>query len=156
MPDELIPMTQEAYDALAAQIEELETAGRKEIAARIKTAREWGDLKENAEYHDAKNSQAHLETKILRLREQQKSAHVIEATTQTDVVAFGSRVEVRDEDSGREQTFTLVSQPDADPAAGRISSESPMAQALLGARVGDSVTFTAARTRRLTIVSIGS
>jgi transcription elongation factor GreA len=156
MSDELIPMTQEAYDALAAEIEALEIGGRQEIAARIKTAREWGDLKENAEYHDAKNSQAHLETKIQRLREQLKAARVTEATTQSDVVAFGSRVDVRDEDSGREQTFTLVSQPDADPAAGRISSESPMAKALMGARVGDSVSFQAARMRRLTIVSIGS
>jgi transcription elongation factor GreA len=153
---ELIPMTQEACDALAAEIEELETAGRQEIAARIKTAREWGDLKENAEYHDAKNSQAHLETKILRLREQLKSAHVTEATTQTDVVAFGSRVEVRDDDSGREQTFTLVSLPNAEPGAGKLSSESPMAKALMGARVGDNVSFQAVRMRRLTIVSIGS
>jgi transcription elongation factor GreA len=154
---ELIPMTQEAYDALAAEVENLESAGRQEIAARIKTAREWGDLKENSEYHDAKDAQAHFETKILRLREQLKAARVTEATTQSDVVAFGSRVEVRDDDSGREQTFTLVSLPDADPGAGKLSSESPMAKALMGARVGDSVTFqAAARMRRLTIVSIGS
>jgi transcription elongation factor GreA len=156
MSDDTIPMTQAAYDALAAEIRELETAGRQEMAARIKTAREWGDLKENAEYHDAKNSQAHLETKIQRLREQLKAAHVTEATTQTDVVAFGSRVVVRDDDSGREQTYTLVSQPDADPAAGRISSESPMAKVLLGARAGERVTLAAAaRTRNLTLVSIG-
>ena len=152
-----LAMTQEAYDALAAEIEELENSGRQEIAARIKTAREWGDLKENAEYHDAKNSQAHLETKIARLRSQLVAAQVMETSTRTDTVGFGSRIDVRDEDTGREQTFTLVSLPEADPGAGRLSTESPLAKALMGARVGQTVSFNTPRgTRRLFVVAIGA
>ncbi len=94
-------MTAEAHRALQAELEQLETVARKEIAERIKTARDFGDLKENSEYHDAKNDQAHLETKILRLREQLVAAEVREVESQTDVVGFGSRVEV--EDSGLRQ-----------------------------------------------------
>ena len=83
------------------------------MAERIKTAREWGDLKENSEYHDAKNDQAHLETKILRIREQLLHAEVREVETQTDVVGFGSRVEVEDAGSGKQTVYTLVSAPEA-------------------------------------------
>ena len=87
--------------ALQAELEHLETVARAEMAERIKTAREWGDLKENSEYHDAKNDQAHLETKILRIREQLLNAEVREVETQTDVVGFGSRVEVEDTGGAR-------------------------------------------------------
>ncbi len=97
-------MTAEDYAALTAEIERLEGDGRREIAARIKTAREWGDLKENAEYHDAKNAQAHLETKILQLREKQRNAEIREAQSGGDIVGFGSTVTVLDETSGREMT----------------------------------------------------
>src|SRR5215470_17084063 len=98
-------MTAEAHQALQAELEHLETVSRKEIAERIKTAREWGDLKENSEYHDAKNDQAHLETKILRIREQLLAAEVRELDTQTDVVGFGSTVEVEDA-TGKRTTYT--------------------------------------------------
>src|ERR687884_95709 len=102
-----VAMTAESYQALKEEIERLETEGRREIAERIKTAREWGDLKENAEYHDAKNDQAHLETRILRIREQLLAAEVREAETRTDVVGFGSAVEVEDADSGRRTRYEL-------------------------------------------------
>ena len=149
-------MTAEAHQALQAELEHLETVKRKEIAERIKTAREWGDLKENSEYHDAKNDQAHLETKILRIREQLLSADVREVETQTDVVGFGSAVEVEDADSGRRTRYELVSPPEAAPAEGRISIDSPVDKALVGARVGDERALKTPRgARRLKIVAIG-
>src|SRR3954453_12319865 len=129
-------MTKEAQAALQAELERLETDARREIAARIKTAREWGDLKENAEYHDAKNDQAHLETKILRIREQLLTADVREVQTSTAAVGFGSTVEVEDA-GGRRTTYTLVSAPEAAPAEGRVSVDSPVGKVLVGARVGD-------------------
>src|SRR5947199_2590109 len=103
-----VAMTADSYEALKQEIERLETDGRREIAERIKTAREWGDLKENAEYHDAKNEQAHLETKIARLRERIAAAVVVEeaSTSSGDVVGFGSSVHVRDH-NGVEQTWRI-------------------------------------------------
>jgi transcription elongation factor GreA len=149
-------MTAEAHAALQAQLEQLETVARQEIAERIRTAREWGDLKENAEYHDAKNDQAHLETKILRIREQLLAADVTEVTTQTEVVDFGSRVEVEDTGSGKQQTYTLVSAPEAAPGEGKLSIDSPVGKALVGARVGDTRKLETPRgARELKILAIG-
>ncbi|HET6547197.1 MAG TPA: transcription elongation factor GreA [Solirubrobacter sp.] len=149
-------MTAEAYEALQAELEQLETAGRAEMAARIKTAREWGDLKENSEYHDAKNDQAHLETKILRLREQLLAAEVREVETQTHTVGFGSRVEVEDLSGGGTTVYTLVSAPEAAPAEGKLSIESPVGKALVGARAGQTVKLETPRgVRELKITSIG-
>jgi transcription elongation factor GreA len=148
-------MTAEAHAALQAELERLETDARREIAERIKTAREWGDLKENAEYHDAKNDQAHLETKILRIREQLLAAEVREVEAQTEVVGFGSTVEIEDAGSGRRTTYSLVSPPEAAPAEGRLSFDSPVAKALTGARVGDERALQTPRgERRLRIVGI--
>jgi transcription elongation factor GreA len=148
-------MTREAYEALEAEIHELETKGRAAMAERIKTARAWGDLKENAEYHDAKDAQAHLETKILRLQQRRRSAVIVEAQAGGERVALGSVVTVRDAESGREQTHTLVSAHESDPASGRLSVESPLAKALAGARAGDEVAFTVPRgTRRLQVLRI--
>lgn len=137
---ETVVMTAEDYAALSAEIERLEGEGRREIAARIKTAREWGDLKENAEYHDAKNAQAHLETKILQLRQKQLHAEVREVQTGSDVVGFGSTVTVLDEQTGREATYTLVANTEAKPAEGKLALDSPVGEALEGARVGATVT----------------
>jgi transcription elongation factor GreA len=149
-------MTAEAHKALQAELEHLETVARAEMAERIKTAREWGDLKENSEYHDAKNDQAHLETKILRIREQLINAEVREVETQTDVVGFGSRVEVEDTARGKTTAYTLVSAPEADPAEGKVSVESPIGRALTGARVGDTVKLETPRgVRELKVLSIG-
>jgi transcription elongation factor GreA len=151
-----VVMTAEGLAALKAELEQLETVSRREIAERIKTAREWGDLKENAEYHDAKNDQAHLETKILRIREQLLAAEVREVETQTDTVGFGSKVEVQDAASERRQTYTLVSAPEAAPGDGRLSIDSPVGKALVGARVGDTRTLDTPRgARTLKIVAIG-
>ena len=152
--DDDVTMTQEGLDALKAEIERLEKVDRYEIAQQIKTAREWGDLKENAEYHEAKRAQAHLETKILQLREQLNNARVVE-TTSGDVVGFGSTVAVEDEKSGRTMTYTLVSAREADPGSGKLGFESPVGVALQGRRPGDvAVVQTPAGERRLKVVSV--
>jgi transcription elongation factor GreA len=148
-------MTQQDYDALRAEIERLESVDRAEIAERIRVAREWGDLKENSEYHDAKNSQSMLETKILRLRERLLRARIHTGETGGDEVGFGSRVTVVDETSGRELTYTLVAKVSADVAAGKLSIDSPVGRALTGARVGDVVSVSTPKgDRRLAVTAV--
>jgi transcription elongation factor GreA len=130
-------ITEEGLQSLRAELEALEGEGRREIAERIKTAREWGDLKENSEYHDAKNEQAHLETKIARLRERISLAVVVEETAASDgAVGFGSTVVVKDP-QGKEQSWRIVSSHDASPAKGLLSADSPVARALVGRRAGE-------------------
>ena len=148
--------TAESLAAMEAELAALEGDGRREIAARIKTAREWGDLKENSEYHDAKNEQAHLETKIARLREKISGAVVVEDTPggADGVVGFGSTVVVRDE-RGVEQTWRIVSSHDAAPREGRLSAESPVALALLGRAPGEQTAVALPKGRRtLTVLSV--
>jgi transcription elongation factor GreA len=149
-------MTADGLETLKSELSVLEGEGRREIADRIKTAREWGDLKENSEYHDAKNDQAHLETKIARLREKITDAVVVaEEPAAGGAVGLGSKVVVRDGD-GVEQTWQIVSSHDASPRDGRLSVESPMATALLGRTPGDQTSVSLPRgTRKLTIVSVG-
>jgi transcription elongation factor GreA len=151
-----IPMTAEELEALQTEVNELETAGRSEIASRIKTAREWGDLKENAEYHAAKEAQAHLETEILRMREQMRNAVVVEHVAGVDTVQHGSTVTFTEPaKNNRTQTFKIVSPHEAKPADGTLSSASPVAQALIGARVGAVVEVrTPNGARQLTVDAI--
>ena len=132
-------ITAEGIAALREEIERLEGPGRIEMAARIKVARELGDLKENAEYHIAKEDQAHLETQIRRLRERLRKAEVVEVDGAADSFAFGRTAEVRDEESGKVNTWTLVGSTEADLAEGRLSAESPIGQALRDAKLGESV-----------------
>ena len=151
---ERTPITAEGLRALQAELEELETTRRADIAEQIKTAREWGDLKENAEYHAAKDAQAHLETRILVLRDKVQNAEVVEPAG-GEVVGFGSTVEVEDEASGRRTTYVLVASHDAAPAQGRLSFESPVAVALRGRAAGDVATVATPRgERRLRIASV--
>lgn len=157
MTDTVNLMTQAGLDALQAELDALEEEGRREIAERIKTAREWGDLKENSEYHDAKNDQAHLETKIARLREKISTAVVVPdgELGEEGVIGFGSTVAVRDQ-NGVERTWTIVSSHDAAPAEGRLSVESPVARALAGRRGGEQVSVVLPRGESvLTILSVG-
>jgi transcription elongation factor GreA len=132
-------ITAAGIEALREEIEQLEGPGRQEMAARIKVARELGDLKENAEYHIAKEDQAHLETRIKRLRERLRTAVVVEVDGDADTFAFGRTAEVLDEASGKVNTWTLVGSTEADLAAGRLSAESPIGQALRDAKLGDPV-----------------
>jgi transcription elongation factor GreA len=151
-------ITAEGLEALKEELAQLEGEGRQAIARRISAAREHGDLKENAEYHAAKEDQAHLETKISRLAERLRRAQVVEAPSDdADTVRFGSTVHVVDEGSGRGSTFTIVGPTEADVRTGRLSAESPMALALMGARPGDVVEVEAPRgTLRWRIERLGA
>jgi transcription elongation factor GreA len=132
-------ITAQGLKELRAELERLEGPARREIAARIQAARELGDLKENAEYHIAKDDQAHLETRIRRLTQRLRNAVVVESDGAGDEVAFGTTVHVVDEITGRAATYTLVGATEADPRTGRLSAESPVARALMGRRAGDVV-----------------
>jgi transcription elongation factor GreA len=148
-------MTAEELQSLRTELADLEGRGREEIAEQIKVARAWGDLKENAEYHAAKEAQAHLETKILKLRDRVLTARVVEVA-RGDVVEYGSTVEVEDEKTGRKQTYTLVSSRESAPGEGRLSMESPVAEALRGLRAGDvAVVRTPSGERRFKVASVG-
>jgi transcription elongation factor GreA len=147
-------MTADELEALRAELEDLEGRGRAEIAEQIKIARGWGDLKENAEYHAAKEAQAHLETKILKLRDRVLTAKVVEVAS-GDVVDYGSKVEVEDEQTGKRLTYTLVSSRESVPSEGKLSIESPVAEALRGLRAGDvAVVRTPRGERRFKVASV--
>ena len=149
-------ITAEGLVALRAELERLETEGRRDMAARILSARELGDLSENAEYHIAKEDQAHLETKIARLKDRLRSARVVDVTDGGDEVAFGGTVHVVDEESGGEASYKIVGPTEADAASGRLSAESPVAMALMGKRIGDvAVVATPSGERRLRIDRLG-
>jgi transcription elongation factor GreA len=134
------PITAAGIEALRAELAELEGPARQEMAARIKVAREEGDLKENAEYHVAKEDQAHMETRIKRLQERLHNAVVVEVdVTVADSFAFGLTAEVLDEGSGKTNVWTLVGSTEASLAEGRLSAESPIGRALMDTEVGASV-----------------
>jgi transcription elongation factor GreA len=145
-------ITPAGIEALREEIAQLEGQGRSEMAARIKTARELGDLKENAEYHIAKEDQAHLETRIKRLRQRLDTAVVVETDGAADRFAFGRTAEVLDEESGRVNAWTLVGSTEADLAAGRLSAESPIGRALRDAAVGEAVDVETPRGKRTFVV----
>ena len=132
-------MTAKERGSIERELGQLETTGRREIAGRIKTAREWGDLKENAEYHAAKEEQARLETRIAKLREQIRSAAVIRVSASSEMVQHGSTVSYTDCSTNRQHTSRIVSPHDARPSDGALSSASPVARALLGRGIGDVI-----------------
>ena len=134
------PITEQGLEDLRAELEDLEGPQRVAMAKRIKVAREEGDLKENAEYHIAKEDQAHMETRIKRLRERLQNAVVVEAPdAASDTFSFGLTAEVLDESSGVVNTWTLVGSTEANLADGRLSAESPIGHALMNAKVGKPV-----------------
>jgi transcription elongation factor GreA len=139
IPPDGEPITRAGLVALEAQLKELETAGRRAMAGRILAARELGDLSENAEYHIAKEDQAHLETTIKRLRRRRRDARVVEPDAEDGTFRFGRTAEVVDEQSGVVYTWTIVGSTEADPVQGKLSAQSPVAKALLGRRAGESV-----------------
>jgi len=145
-------ITAEGIAALKEEIEQLEGPARDKMAARIKTAREEGDLKENAEYHIAKEDQAHLETKIKRLRERLRTAVVVEIDDNADSFAFGRTAEVLDEAKGEVNTWTLVGSTEADLAAGRLSAESPIGRALRDGKVGRPIEIETPRGARTFVI----
>jgi transcription elongation factor GreA len=132
-------ITAAGLEALEAELADLEGAGRRAIAARILAARELGDLKENAEYHIAKEDQAHLETKIKRLRERLRNAVVVEADARVNAFTFGRTAEILDEKSGQQHRWTIVGPTEASLKDGKLSAESPVAKALLNRAPGETV-----------------
>ena len=146
------PITAAGLEELERELEHLQTAGRQEIAERILAARQLGDLKENAEYHIAKDDQAHLETRIKRLRERLRRAVVVDPDTSSSSLGFGRTADVVDESTGRLHTWTIVGAAEADVGQGKLSAESPVAKALLGRAPGESIeVHTPSGTRRYRI-----
>ena len=133
-------LTQDGYNKLEEELEYLKTVKRKEVAERLKVAISFGDLSENAEYDEAKNEQAKLEEQILKLDEKLRKAVIIdESQIDLDIVTVGSIVKVFDFDFDEEIEYSIVGSAEADPFEGKISNESPVGKALLGARVGEVV-----------------
>ena len=149
-------LTPEGLEKLKAEIAELSTVKRREVAERIKEAREFGDISENSEYDDAKNEQAMLESRIAQLEDKLRAAQVIDASElSADVVRVGSTVKGEDE-KGKAFQYTIVGSTEADPGGGRLSNESPVGKALLNRAKGDTVDVLLpnGRTRALTIQGI--
>ena len=133
-------LTPEGLEELKTRIEHLRGDRRREVAERIKEAREFGDISENAEYDDAKNEQALLEGRIAQLEERLRRATVIdEKDIDTYVVSFGSVVHVKDQKTGDSQKFQIVGSTEADPLEQKLSNESPVGKALIGRKRNDVV-----------------
>jgi transcription elongation factor GreA len=134
------PITAAGIEELKAELAELEGPRRIEMADRIRVARELGDLKENADYHTAKDDQSLMETRIKRLQSRLRMAVVVEATDgDDDVFSFGRTAEVMDESKGEIVTWTLVGSTEANLAEGKLSAESPIGQALMNSPIGKSI-----------------
>lgn len=139
MSEEIL-LTQEGYDKIVAEHEELVSVRRKEVSERLKEAISYGDLSENSEYDSAKNEQAELEERILKLENMIRKAKIInEQEMRADQVSVGLKVTVQDIDSGEEMSFTIVGSTEADPFNGKVSNESEVGKHLLGKKKGDTV-----------------
>jgi transcription elongation factor GreA len=156
MPREVV-LTREGFEKLQTEIEHMRTVRRREVAERIKVAREFGDISENAEYDHAKNEQAMLEARIAQLEDKLRKATVIdESQIDADVVSIGTRVRVKDQKSGQSVAYQIVGSAEADPSDNKLSNESPVGNALLGHKRGDVVTVSVPRgpSRKLKITKI--
>jgi transcription elongation factor GreA len=135
-----ILLTQEGYAKLEEEVEYLKAVKRREVADRIKVAISFGDISENAEYDEAKNEQAQMEERILKLENMIRKAVIIdESKIDVNIVTIGSIVKVNDIEFGEQVEYTIVGSAEADPYEGRISNESPVGKALLGRTIGDVV-----------------
>jgi transcription elongation factor GreA len=156
MPRESI-VTREGYEKLKVEIEDLAGRGRREVAERIKEARDFGDISENAEYDAAKNDQAMLESRIATLEEKLRSAVVIdESDVEKDVVGVGTTVHLKDQKTDKSSKYKIVGSSEADPVHGKLSNESPIGNALMGHKRNDIVKIPVPRgpARRLKITKI--
>jgi len=150
-------ITQEGLQKLKEEIDYLSTVKRREVAERIKEAREFGDIMENSEYDDAKNEQALLEQRIAQLEERLRRATVVDqSAVDTDTVSVGLVVHVKDQKTGDSQKFQIVGSTEANPAEAKLSHESPIGKALMGHKRGDVVTIDVPRgpKRKLKITKI--
>jgi transcription elongation factor GreA len=143
-------LTPEGYENLRQELDHLRTARRREIAERIRVAREFGDIAENAEYDDAKNEQAMLEHKIAQLEERLVHARVIDTgDVDTSVVSLGSRVRLRDIDAKETIEYHIVGSAEANPAEQKLSNESPVGKAIMGRKKGETVEVATPRGSKL-------
>jgi transcription elongation factor GreA len=139
-------LTPEGYEKLKQEIELLSTERRREVADRIRVAREFGDISENAEYDDAKNEQAMLEHKIAQLEERLSNARVIEkGDVDLSVVSIGAVVRLKDVDANQTVEYTIVGSAEANPAELKLSNESPVGRAIIGKKKGETVEVSAPR-----------
>lgn len=135
-----ILLTQEGYQKLEDEVEFLKTVRRREVAERIKVAISFGDISENSEYDEAKNEQAQMEERILKLESMIRRAVIIdESKIDSNTVTIGSIVKVNDVEFEEEVEYVIVGSAEADPYEGKISNESPVGKALLGRAIGDIV-----------------
>jgi transcription elongation factor GreA len=150
-------ITPEGLEKLKEELDVLQTVRRREVAERIKEAREFGDIAENSEYDDAKNEQAMLEQRIAQMEERIRRATVVNAKdVDTSAVGVGVRVHVKDEKSGKSNKFQIVGSAESNLAEGRLSHESPIGRALMGHKRNDTVTVEVPRgpKRKLKITKI--
>jgi len=156
MPRETL-LTPEGLADLQTKIEHLSTVRRREVADRIKEAREFGDIAENSEYDDAKNEQAMLEKQIADLEDKLRDARVIDETAvTTDAVSVGVTVHVKDQKTDKSTKFRIVGSAEADPSESKLSNESPVGKALMGHKRGETVSVSVPRgpARKLKITKI--
>ena len=150
-------LTPEGLQNLKDELEHLQTAKRREVAERIKEAREFGDIAENSEYDDAKNEQAMLERQISELEEKLRSASVIdEKSVSSDAVTVGVTVHVKDQKTDKSVKYKIVGSSEANPSENKLSNESPVGKALLGKKRGETVSVPVPRgpARKLKITKI--
>ncbi|RVU77642.1 transcription elongation factor GreA [Lactobacillus xujianguonis] len=143
MAEKSFPMTVEGKEKLEAELKNLKLVKRPEVIHRIKVARSYGDLSENSEYDAAKDEQSHVEDRIAQVEEMLKYAQVVDAdAVAPDEVAVGKTVTYTEVGTDDPETYTIVGSDESDPLNGKISNDSPIAQALLGKKKGDTVSIT--------------
>jgi transcription elongation factor GreA len=149
-------ITPEGLEKLREELDFLQSDKRREVADRIKAAREFGDIMENSEYDDAKNEQAMLEQRIAQLQDKLRRAAVIDKQVDTEQVAVGAVVHVKDQKSGKSQKFQIVGSAEADPVEHKLSNESPIGKALIGHKKNEVVAVEVPRgpKRKLKITKI--
>lgn len=143
MPEKSYPMTAEGKEKLQAELKNLKLVKRPEVIQRIKVARSFGDLSENSEYDAAKDEQSHVEDRIAQVEDMLKYAQVVDAdSVDPNEVSVGKTVTYTEVGTDDPETYTIVGSDESDPLSGKISNDSPIAQALLGKKKGETVSIT--------------
>ena len=143
MPEKSYPMTAEGKEKLQAELKNLKLVKRPEVIERIKVARSFADLSENSEYDAAKDEQSHLEDRIAQVEEMLKYAQVVDAeSVDPNEVSVGKTITYTEVGTDDPETYTIVGSDESDPLNGKISNDSPIAQALLGKKKGETVSIT--------------
>ncbi len=140
LPEKEVVLTAEGLARLEKELQHLKTVRRREVAERIKRALEFGDISENSEYDDAKNEQAFVEGRIITLEKMLRNSRVVdEESIDASIITIGSKVTVKNLNTGDTMSFMIVGSAESDPSENRISDESPVGRALIGKKVGDVV-----------------